>query len=230
MEGHAVPHFAGTRLRLHKYSLIRRSVLKQIGIAAISVFLACGSIGILRAGQSASSSQSAGPAAHGVDLAILDKTCKPCEDFYHYASGEWLAKNPVPAAYPSWGRFNELAERNRELLHQILEGAAANTKASPGSNEQKIGDFYASCMDEKQVNAAGAKPLDAEFARIGGIQNVGELQAEVARLQGMGVGALFEFSSTQDEKNSSQVIGGADQGGIGMPDRDYYTKTDDKSK
>jgi putative endopeptidase len=85
-------------------------------------------------------------------------------------------------------------------------------------------------MDEKQVNAAGAKPLDAEFARIGSIQNVAELQTEVARLQGMGVGALFEFSSTQDEKNSSQVIGGADQGGLGLPDRDYYTKTDDKSK
>ena len=69
-----------------------------------------------------------GPAAHGVELTILDKTCKPCEDFYHYASGEWLAKNPVPPAYPSWGRFNELAERNRELLHQILESAAANTQ------------------------------------------------------------------------------------------------------
>ncbi len=209
---------------------MRISVPRQIGIAAIFVFLACGSIGILRAGQAASNAQSAGAAAHGVDLTILDKTCKPCEDFYHYASGEWLAKNPVPAAYPSWGRFNELAERNRELLHQILEGAAANTKASGGSNEQKIGDFYASCMDEKQINAAGAKPLDAEIARIDAIRSIGELQAEIARLQGMGVGALFEFGSTQDEKNSSQVIGGADQGGLGLPDRDYYTKTDDKSK
>src|SRR6202035_3165501 len=110
----------------HEHNLARVSVLRQFGIAAIFVFLACGSIRILRAGQAASGSQSAGGAAHGIDLTILDKTCKPCEDFYHYASGEWLAKNPVPAAYPSWGRFNELAERNRELLHQILEGAAAN--------------------------------------------------------------------------------------------------------
>jgi putative endopeptidase len=184
----------------------------------------------MRAGQEQGAAKPSGPAAHGVELTILDKTCKPCEDFYHYASGEWLAKNPVPAAYPSWGRFNELAERNRELLHQILEGAAANTKATPNSNEQKIGDFYASCMDEKQVNAAGAKPLDAEFARIDGVRSLGELQEEIARLQGMGVGALFDFGSTQDEKNSSQVIGGADQGGLGLPDRDYYTKTDDKSK
>jgi putative endopeptidase len=221
-----------TRIRLHlqRIGFGKSSTLRQLGIALILVSLACGSIGLLRAGQAASSPTPTGAFAHGVDLAILDKTCKPCEDFYHYASGEWLAKNPVPAAYPSWGRFNELAERNRELLHQILEAAAANTKATAGSNEQKIGDFYASCMDEKQVNAAGAKPLDVEFARIGGIRNIGELQAEVARLQGMGVGALFEFSSTQDEKNSTQVIGGADQGGLGMPDRDYYTKTDDKSK
>ena len=170
-----------------KFSLGKVSTLRQIGIVAIFLFLACGSIGILRAGQEPGSAKPSGAVGHGVDLTILDKTCKPCEDFYHYASGEWLTKNPVPAAYPSWGRFNELAERNRELLHQILEAAAANTKASAGSNEQKIGDFYASCMDEKQINAAGAKPLDAEFARIDGIQSIGELQAEVARLQGMGV-------------------------------------------
>ena len=174
--------------------------------------------------------QHSGNAAHGVDLTILDKTCKPCEDFYHYASGEWLTKNPIPAAYPSWGRFDELAERNRELLHQILESAAANRNQAPGSNGQKIGDFYASCMDETQINANGAKPLDPEFERIAAIHNMSELQAEVARLQGMGVRALFEFGSTQDAKNSSQVIGGAEQGGLGLPDRDYYTKTDDKSK
>ena len=222
--------FLGIRSYLRKFNLRKNSPIRQFGIAAIFVFLACGSIGILRAGQTAGGSTSSGAAAHGVELTILDKTCKPCEDFYHYAAGEWLKKNPIPAAYPSWGRFNELAERNRELLHQILEGAAANTKAAAGSNEQKIGDFYASCMDEKQINATGAKPLEPELARIDGIQSPAELQAEIARLQGMGVGALFEFGSTQDEKNSSQVIGGADQGGLGLPDRDYYTKTDDKSK
>src|SRR5579864_8487624 len=225
-----VPAFLRIRRYSQRFSLGKVSTLRQIGIVAVFVFLASASIGILRAGQEASSSQSAGAAAHGVELTILDKTCKPCEDFFHYASGDWLAKNPVPAAYPSWGRFNELAERNRELLHQILEGAAANTKASAGSNEQKIGDFYASCMDEKQTNAAGAKPLETELASISAIQSMAELQAEVARLQALGVAALFEFGSTQDDKNSSQVIGGADQGGLGLPDRDYYTKTDDKSK
>jgi putative endopeptidase len=230
MEDHTVPQFLGIRRHLLKFSWGKGSTFRLIGIVAVFLFLACGSIGFLRAGQGPGGAEPSGPAAHGIELTILDKTCKPCEDFYHYASGEWLAKNPVPDAYPSWGRFNELAERNRELLHQILEGAAANTKASPGSNEQKIGDFYASCMDEKQINASGAKPLDAEFARINGIQSIGEIQEEVARLQGLGVRALFDFGSTQDAKNSTQVIGGADQGGLGMPDRDYYTKTDDKSK
>jgi putative endopeptidase len=218
------------RRYLQRFSLGKASRLRQIAIVAVFLLLACSSIRILRAGQEAGAAKLSGAAAHGVELTILDKTCKPCEDFYHYASGEWLAKNPVPPAYPAWGRFNELAERNRELLHQILESAAANKQASPGSNEQKIGDFYASCMDEKQINAAGAKPLDAEFALIDAIRSTQELQAEVARLQGMGVRALFDFGSTQDAKNSTQVIGGADQGGLGLPDRDYYTKTDDKSK
>ncbi len=215
---------------LHPATRPKRNRLLYILIASVFALVGLTSAGILRAGQASSTPQASGADTGGVDLASLDKTCKPCEDFYHYASGLWLAKNPVPAAYPAWNRFSELAESNREHLHQILESAAANSKVSPGSNEQKIGDFYASCMDEKQINADGVKPLEPEFARIAAIRNAGEVQAEVARLQGMGVGALFEFGSTQDAKNSSQVIGGADQGGLGLPDRDYYTKTDDKSK
>ncbi|MGH9679603.1 MAG: M13 family metallopeptidase, partial [Candidatus Acidiferrales bacterium] len=125
---------------------------------------------------------------------------------------------------------NELAERNRDRLRQILEAAAVDSKAVPGSNEQKIGDYYASCMNETQINADGAKPLDAEFARIHAIHAAAGLQSEIARLQGQGVAALFDFGSTQDAKDSSRVIGGADQGGLGLPDRDYSTRTDDKSK
>jgi putative endopeptidase len=179
-----------------------------------------------RAGQSGE--QGASGEHHGIDISSLDKTCKPCQDFYRYANGEWLKKNPVPPAYPSWGRFSELAERNREHLRQILEKAAANRSAAPGSNEQKIGDFYASCMDETQVNADGIKPLQPELDRIQAINSLSGLQAEVARLQLEGVNALFGFGSTQDAKNSSQVIGGAEQGGLGLPDRDYYLDTGKK--
>lgn len=170
------------------------------------------------------------PVIHGLDVASMDTTCQPCQDFYHYANGEWLKKNPIPPAYPSWGRFNELAERNREELRQILEEAAADRNAPPGSNEQKIGDFYASCMDERQIEAAGIRPLEPEFERIEKLRSLADLVDEIAHLQSEGVGVLFNFGSTQDEKNSSQVIGGAEQGGLGLPDRDYYTRTDDKSK
>src|SRR6266853_3333881 len=169
-------------------------------IAGILFFASFAPVMISRAGQATSSSKNSATDSHGVDLTILDKTCKPCEDFYNYSTGVWLKENPVPAAFPSWGRFNELAERNREQLHGIREAAAANSKAAPGSNDRKIGDFYASCMDEKQINAAGAKPLDPEFDRIGALASVADLQAEVARLQRIGVGALFQFGSTQDMK------------------------------
>jgi putative endopeptidase len=223
-------NLTGIRLVPERSRVGARVKLGPIAILVVFVLLACSSIEVLRAGQVPGGRQPSGPASHGVDLTIMDTTCKPCDDLFRYASGAWLKANPIPAAYPSWGRFNELAERNRELLRQILESASANANASPGSNEKKVGDFYASCMDEKQINAAGAKPLEAEFTRIDAIRSAGELQDEIARLQAMGVRAPFAFGSTQDAKDSSQVIGGADQSGLGMPDRDYYTKTDEKSK
>ena len=167
---------------------------------------------------------------HGIGVAGMDPACKPCADFYKYANGGWTAANPIPAAFPSWGRFTELAEKNREVLHQILEAAAKNTRAPAGSTQRKIGDFYASCMDESKIEAAGAKPLVPELARIAKISNLADLEAEVARLQSRGAGAMFVFGSAQDRKDSTQVIGFAGQGGLGLPDRDYYTKTDDKSK
>jgi putative endopeptidase len=168
-------------------------------------------------------------AVHGIDPADMDPTAKPCEDFYKYADGGWLKRNPIPPEYPSWNTFNELAERNREALHKILE-RLAREKNPAGSEEQKLGDFYASCMDEAAVETAGAKPLEPELARVEKINSLADLEAEVARLQSRGVNAFFGFGSQQDRKNSSEVIAGAVQGGLGLPDRDYYTKTDEKSK
>jgi putative endopeptidase len=167
--------------------------------------------------------------SHGFDLANLDRSVKPCDDFFQFADGGWIKANPIPAAYPGWGSFNRLAERNEEVLRQILEDAAKNTKAPANSAEQKIGDFYASCMNTERAESEGARPLLPEFERISKIQNLSELQAEVARLQTLGVDALFQFGSRQDFKNSSQEIAQAAQGGLGLPDRDYYTKADEKT-
>jgi putative endopeptidase len=165
-----------------------------------------------------------------LDPADLDRSISPCDDFFQFAVGGWIKNNPIPADYPSWGIAEAMDRRNREVLRQILEKAAADKSATPGSNWQKIGDYYASCMDETAIQSAGLKPLDAEFHRIAAIDGIPALQAEIARLHRQGVDAVFEFNSDQDYKNSSQVIAELDQGGIGLPDRDYYTRDDDKSK
>lgn len=167
---------------------------------------------------------------HGFDPANLDRACKPCDDFYKFAAGGWLKSHPVPPEYSSWGSFTMLADKNREALHEILEQAAKNTKAPRGSNEQKIGDYYASCMDEAGIEAQGLKTLHSELARIAAVRDQAGLQSAVAHLQAEGAGPMFRFSSSQDLKNSSMVIAAALQGGLGLPERDYYTREDEHSK
>jgi predicted metalloendopeptidase len=169
-------------------------------------------------------------AAHGYDVANLDRTCKPCDDFYQFAVGGWLKNNPIPPEFPEWGSFITLADKNEQALHGLLETAAANTSAAPGSNEQKIGDFYASCMDAKEIDAQGLKPIDAELAAIEAIHDTAGLINTGAKLQAQGVGVLFNFGSDQDFRDSSKVIGEAVQGGLSLPDRDYYTRDDEESK
>src|ERR1700693_4027289 len=167
---------------------------------------------------------------HGFDLSNLDRTISPCDDFFQFADGGWVKSHPIPAAYPTWGTFNKLRQDNETALSKILEKAAADKNATAGSNWRKIGDFYASCMDETAVETAGLKPLLPQLQRIADIHDAQSLQAEIARLQRDGAGVLFAFGSEQDYKNSTQVIASARQGGLGMPDRDYYTKDDEKSE
>lgn len=164
----------------------------------------------------------------GVDLASLDRTCKPCSDFYQFANGNWIKHNPIPAAYPSWGSFNILAENNRNTLHDILE-QAASSNAPAGSNEQKIGDYYASCMNVGAIDKAGTAPLDPYLTQIAAVGDAKSVAATVARLQLANVGAFFGFGSGADFKNSSLDIAQLGQGGLGLPDRDYYLKDDAKS-
>ena len=169
-------------------------------------------------------------AGYGFDTANLDRTCKPCDDFFQFAEGGWMKNNPIPPEYPEWGSFVTLQDKNEKSLHEILEAAAANGAAAAGSNEQKIGDYYATCMDTKAIEGQGLKPLADDLGKIEAIHDTASLVDTGAHLQGEGVGVLFAFGSDQDFKDSSKVIGEANQGGLGLPDRDYYTRDDDDSK
>ena len=171
-----------------------------------------------------------GQVSHKLDPATFDKKTAACTDFYQYVNGGWLAANPIPPAFPSWGLGNILNERNRDLLHEVLEAAAKNKGAAKGSNEQKVGDYYASCMDETKIEADGIKPLDLELRRIAAIKDRAALQSAIAHLHFIGINAAFVDGSNQDAKNSAEVIAGVFQGGLGLPERDYYTKTDERSK
>jgi putative endopeptidase len=164
----------------------------------------------------------------GFDAKAMDSSVSPCQNFYQYACGTWLKNNPVPSDQSTWGRFSELDLRNRETLKGILEKVATETTSSNAIAKQ-LGDYYASCMDEKGIEAKGSEPLKAELARIRDIQKVSDLPATMARLHTMGVNVFFGFGSGQDFKDSTEVIAQADQGGLGLPERDYYIKTDPKS-
>src|ERR1041384_2766502 len=169
------------------------------------------------------------PDIHGFDPANLDRTAQACQDFNQFANGGWVAHNPIPPEYAQWGKFSELAEKNREVLRDILEAAAKNKNAKRGSLEQKVGDFYASCMDEQTIEAEGIKPIEPEFQRIAAIKDLAGLEAEIARMHNYGLRGLFGFGAAQDFKNSTQMLAQAVQGGLGLPDRDYYTKDDPDS-
>ncbi len=165
-----------------------------------------------------------------LDPANLDTTCAACSDFYTFANGGWLKRATIPGDLPGWGAFQELQEANFDALRAVLTDAAANRRSAKAPALRKLGEFYASCMDSTTIEQAGADPLDPELARIAAIDQRSSLPFAVARLHTIGVGAGLNFRATQDAKNSSRVIAEAYQGGLGLPDRDYYTKPDSASR
>ncbi|HTT65183.1 MAG TPA: M13 family metallopeptidase [Bryobacteraceae bacterium] len=159
------------------------------------------------------------PSASGVDLKAMDTTVSPCQNFYQYACGAWRRNNPIPPDQSRWARFNELAERNLVIERGILEKAG----------DSQIGDFYAACMDEPAIERRGIEPIEPLLKQIDALSSKPELAAEMVRLHLSGVRALFNFYVRPDDKKSDEEIAHVDQGGLGLPDRDYYLKTDARS-
>ena len=167
-----------------------------------------------------------------LDLSSMDQSADPCTDFYIYSCGGWMKKNPVPPDQSSWSAYGKLQDENTAQLRGILETAALPDPKRNAAN-QKIGDYYAACMDEKGVEAAGLKPLQPYLAEIDGLRSKSDLAQVVAeRAYSLPYrrSAMFRFGANQDAKNSAQMIAETDQGGLGMPDRDYYFKDDAKSQ
>ena len=163
-----------------------------------------------------------------IDQSNFDTSVKPSDDFFLYANGGWIKRTEIPADQTRWGSFNMLIERNNDALHAIAEKVSKTN--STDSDTKKVGDYFASGMDEKTIEAMKAKPLQDELAKIDGMNDKNDVLKEIAHLHTSGVNAFFNFASSQDDKDSTREIAQAVQGGLGMPDRDYYTKTDDASK
>ena len=168
-----------------------------------------------------------GAAQTGFSPDGLDRSVSPCTNFYQFACGGWLKNNPIPADQSTWGRFSELHERNQRILRDILETSSAKTTRTPV--EQKIGDYYSSCMDEKGIEAKGTAPLKPWFEGVDALKDKKQLTPELIRLHTSLIGAMFSTGSGQDFKNAENVIAQLDQGGLGLPERDYYFKDDPKS-
>jgi endothelin-converting enzyme/putative endopeptidase len=164
----------------------------------------------------------------GFSISNMDRSTNPCVDFYQYACGGWMANNPIPPDQTSWDPFGQLDERNRGILRGILEKASA-LDSGRTLVDQKIGDYYASCMDEAAIEKLGAAPLEPELKRIDAISSKSGIVNVLVPLQLIGVNAFFGFSSGPDFKNSMLEIAQVDQGGLGLPERDYYFKDDAKS-
>lgn len=171
--------------------------------------------------------QSAATHIPALDVTAMDRSIDPCVDFFAYSCGGWIKNNPIPPDQSSWDLYSKMEDENKEKLRGILEAASAPEAGRTAVN-QKIGDYYAACMDEKAIEEKGIEPLKEELDRIAKIGSKAEL-ADVASAMATD-NVLFRFESIQDFRDANQVVANADQGGLGLPDRDYYLKTDNKSE
>jgi putative endopeptidase len=195
---------------------VARCILVTITVASSFAFCA-----------RASAQQAATKYEPALDVSSMDRTIDPCVDFFQYSCGGWIKNNPIPPDQSSWETYSKMEDENRARLRGILE-AAAVPGVGRNAVTQKIGDYYASCVDEKAIEARGAEPLKPALDRIAKVASKSQLADVAATLIDDNV--LFRFYSRQDFRDATQVIANADQGGLGLPDRDYYTKDDAKSQ
>jgi putative endopeptidase len=204
---------------------MRRQILALTFVSLpVAVALAVGWGGLfLQTPAAAAQTVKSSASASGIELDALDRRADPCNDFYQFACGGWIASHPLPPDRRAYGRFDELQERNNEILRKILETPGATGDAA------KASDFYAACMDEPRIESAGLTPIAADLTTINELTNPDDLPVLIAHLHSYGVSAFFRFSSTTDLDQATMMIAGVDQGGIALPDRDYYLKDDARS-
>ena len=165
-----------------------------------------------------------------INTSDMDSSVNPGVDFFDYANGKWIKNNPIPASERAWGSFNELDNKNKVILHKILDEAAANTSAPKGSNTQKIGDYYFSGMDSASIEKQGIAPLKDEFAKIDAISDKNSLIIALTHSTRIGAGSLFSFYVEPDDKISTQYAAKLSQSGLSLPGKEYYLNPDDRNK
>jgi len=162
------------------------------------------------------------------DISRMDRNADACNDFFQFANGTWIKNTEIPASQARWGTFNILGDRNRDILHEILDRAAAEKSPKKGSDVQLIGDYYSACMDESAIEANGIKPIEPVLEQIAKLKTMSDVTREIADLHNQGFPAVFRFGGGRDPKDSNSVIVNSGQSGLSLPNKDYYTKDDAK--
>jgi endothelin-converting enzyme/putative endopeptidase len=173
---------------------------------------------------------SAPAAQKGIEVGDLDRSADPCVDFFQYANGRWRADNPIPASMPRWSRRWAAGEQAKDQLKNILDEVSQKKDQPKGSVEQLIGDHYAACMDEARIDGMGIEPIRPLLKQIAAMKSASDLQGMIGRFHAIGISVPFELSGASDNHNPGQVIADIAAGGLGLPDRDYYLKTEDRFK
>src|ERR1051326_2723659 len=168
------------------------------------------------------------PTERGVFVEDIDKSVNACTNFFDYANGAWRKANPIPASMGRWSRRWAAGEASKDQLRELLEDVSKRADWPRGSVDQQISDFYSACMDEKRINDLGTKPIEPLLAQIKSIKTSADLQKTIASLHDLQIFPAFGITSIPDNHNPSQVIASVFPAGLGLPDRDYYLKPDQR--